>query len=102
MNKAVNKTPPITSAVHANSLALRANQLRHPLFQPLTVNCIAVPVLSYLVLHLCARGRRFMTSGLGERGIRHRVEVDPDCGVPPVDPMAYMPLTDLVTCPKCG
>ena len=36
----------------------------------------------FLLLHLCAGGRRFTASGLGERGVRHRVEVDPDCGVP--------------------
>jgi hypothetical protein len=55
-----------------------------------------------LILHSCGRCRHLIAGGLGEDGIRRGVEVDPDSGVPPVDPMAYMPLTDFVTCGKRG
>ena len=64
-------------------------------------NCIAA-LVHFSILNLGGRGRRLIASGLGERGIRRGVEVDPDSGVPPVHPMAYMPLTDLVACRKCG
>ena len=54
-----------------------------------------------LILHSCGRYRHLIAGGLGEGGIRRGIEVDPDSGVPPVHPMAYMPLTDFVTCRKC-
>src|SRR5579864_636087 len=63
-------------------------------------NCIAALDHS-LILRSCGRGRQLEADGLGEGGIRRGVEVDPDSAVPPVHPMANMPLTDFVTCGKC-
>jgi hypothetical protein len=44
--KPASTTPTVTSAIHTNSLALSATQVRHTLLQLLVVNCIATPVVS--------------------------------------------------------
>ena len=53
-----------------------------------------------MILHLCDRGRRLIAGGFGEGGIHRSIEADPDSGVPPIHPMADMPLTDFMTCRK--
>jgi hypothetical protein len=78
-------------------LALRAIQVRHPLFQALTVNCIGATI--FLPYAVTVAARRKWT---WRAGVCRRVKGDPDCGVPPVRPVAYMPFADLVSRRKCG
>jgi len=49
-----------------------------------------------------ARGGSCVVRGLGDRGVRRRVEGDPDCGMSPVHPMPDMPFPDLIACLKGG
>lgn len=84
---------PVTSPIHANSLALSIAQARHPLLQLLVVNCTATPAVSMIPL-LC--GRRVIASRFGTCCIRRVLETDPYRAMAPIDPMADMPLANSV------
>jgi hypothetical protein len=67
------------------------------------MDCIVHPSSAdVLILPSGRRRRRVMTGRFGERGVPDGIEVDSDCGVLPVHPVANVPLTDLMTCGQLG
>jgi hypothetical protein len=92
----------MSSALHANSVALSVSQVLHALRLLLKPMSGSIRILPTSCLAMISHGGSALRRGDGEGGILRCIEPDPDCFVPPVNPPAYMLIPDLVTGFQCG